>query len=160
MAGGILPIAKHRGTIYFLFGREVNDKKWSDFGGRGERHEKYLETAIREGTEELDGFLGTEQNLKKLILKNHILTVHNNKYATIIFEINYDPNLPLYFNNHHKFIKKNFPHLIAHKGYFEKSEISWISLNDLQKLRGKFRNFYQSTIDYIISQKHKIENRL
>ena len=42
MAGGVLPVARHRGRIYFLFGREAHDSKWSDFGGGKERKEKKL----------------------------------------------------------------------------------------------------------------------
>ncbi len=57
MGGGILPVAFHKGKIYFLFSREYSKSKtkrglWSDFGGSKEKGETLLETAIREGFEE------------------------------------------------------------------------------------------------------------
>ena len=63
MGAGILPVAIINGKIYFLFSREQNSEnndynQWSDFGGRKEKNETYKETAIREGWEESDGFLG------------------------------------------------------------------------------------------------------
>ena len=31
MGGGILPVALHKGKLYFLFGKEVSDGQWGDF---------------------------------------------------------------------------------------------------------------------------------
>ena len=59
MGAGVLPIARHNNKLYLLFGREYNSKsknKWSDFGGRAEKNEHVFTTAIREGTEETNGY--------------------------------------------------------------------------------------------------------
>ena len=34
MGAGILPVAKIKNKLYFLFAVEVSDNKWSDFGGK------------------------------------------------------------------------------------------------------------------------------
>ena len=54
MGAGVLPMAFHKGNIYFLFSREwVNSKEdgglWSDFGGSREGKESQYQTAVREG---------------------------------------------------------------------------------------------------------------
>ena len=69
----VLPVSLHEGKLYFLFGKE-NDKEdsakgFSDFGGGIEKGESKMETAIREGAEEITGFLGNPEQLKKLIKK-------------------------------------------------------------------------------------------
>ena len=62
MGGGILPVSKHNGKLYFLFGKEAFDDSgetgWADFGGGKEPEDNSVfETAVREGAEELNGFL-------------------------------------------------------------------------------------------------------
>ena len=52
MGAGILPVAKFKNKIYFLFASELSDNKWSDFGGKQEKNETIYNTAIREGYEE------------------------------------------------------------------------------------------------------------
>ena len=71
MGAGILPCAKVRGNLFFLFGKETTDGKWSDFGGSPEKNETIFQTAIREGTEELNGFLGNEDELEDIVNKIH-----------------------------------------------------------------------------------------
>ena len=65
MGAGIVPVAIFKGTLVFLFGKESYDNKWGEFGGSSEKNEEKFATAIREGYEELDGFFGTQQQLKK-----------------------------------------------------------------------------------------------
>jgi len=43
---------------------EDSAKGWSDFGGRVDRGETPMSAALREGGEELTGFLGDGQNIK------------------------------------------------------------------------------------------------
>ena len=73
VAGSILPIAIKNNKLYFLFGKEnlMEDsaKGWSDFGGRCDNNETPYETALREGSEELTGFLGNPLQIKQLIEK-------------------------------------------------------------------------------------------
>ena len=74
VAGSILPITIHNNKLYFLFGKEnsMEDsaKGWSDFGGGCENGENPFKTALREGGEELTGFLGDGKNIKTLIKKS------------------------------------------------------------------------------------------
>ena len=74
VAASILPISIYKGKLYFLFGKEneMEDsaKGFSDFGGRVENKETIYNAALREGSEELSGFLGNANQLKKLISRN------------------------------------------------------------------------------------------
>jgi len=160
MGGGIIPIAMHNKKLYFLFGREVQDNMWGDFGGGREGKETRFQTAIREGCEELDGFLGCESSLKKLVTKNLVTQIDTEKLRTYLFQIKYDENLPIYFNNHHKFIKKHLHYKINKKGLFEKSQIKWFSIAELKKSRAMFRSFYRKVVDNIISISGGIEQKL
>ena len=71
VAGSILPVTIYKNQLYFLFGKEnqLEDsaKGWSDFGGRLENNETPYQAALREGAEELTGFLGDSKELNKLI---------------------------------------------------------------------------------------------
>ena len=154
MGAGILPISKYKNTIYFLLGCEHYDKKWSDFGGKKMNNESKLEIAIREGYEELNGFLGTKNQLKNLVKKNLVLEIEkqDKTYKSYLFTIPYDPNLPIYFNNHHKFMESNFPLTIDKNGFFEKSQIRWFTLQELQSNKYEFRTFYKEIISEIIME--------
>jgi hypothetical protein len=74
VAASILPVAICNNELHFLFGKEneMEDsaKGFSDFGGRVESGESIYETALREGAEELCGFLGNPKQLSQLIKKN------------------------------------------------------------------------------------------
>ena len=74
VAASILPVTVCDGELYFLFGKEneMEDsaKGFSDFGGRVEGSESIMETALREGSEELCGFLGDSKQIGSLIKKN------------------------------------------------------------------------------------------
>jgi 8-oxo-dGTP pyrophosphatase MutT (NUDIX family) len=160
MGSGILPVAEHNNTILFLFGKEYDNKQWSDFGGHREKNETKLETAIREGYEETNGFLGTHNELKTIVKNSKIMNMETeNGYNTYMFKIPYDPNLPLYFNNHHKFVATNFPEKLNNDGFFEKSTIKWFSYDDIVKEKSKFRPFYKEIIS-IIQDNHTLIKRL
>lgn len=150
MGGGILPIALYKGKLLFLFGKEVGEKKWSDFGGGREGNESKFETAIREGCEELNGFLGCQNQLKKLVKSNEIAVIDTKGLHTYLFLINYDENLTYYFNNNFKFMKQKMPHKISKNGMFEKSEIAWFSIDELKHSPGQFRSFYKNVIRNIV----------
>jgi hypothetical protein len=157
MGAGILPVTMYKGKLYFLFGKEVKDNKWGDFGGGTEHKESKFQTAIREGYEELDGFLGSQHQLKALVNSNYVTELEHLKYKVFLFKLDYDKNLPIYFKNHHQFIKKHFPEEIKEKnGLFEKSEIGWWSLEDMKRGKHKFRIFYLPIIDLIIKNANHI----
>ncbi len=156
MGAGIVPVAIFNGSLFFLFGKECYDNKWGEFGGSSEKNEEIFATAIREGYEELDGFFGTEQQLKKKVTENLILSITDleDKHESFVFKTDYDENLPFYFNNHHKFIQNKLPQNIikSKNGLFEKSEIKWFGRDELIKRKKYFRNFYKPTVDYLINE--------
>jgi hypothetical protein len=91
VGSSILPVAIHNRKLYFLFGKEnpneESAKGFSDFGGGNEVGESIYDTAIREGAEELTGFLGYGSSLKKRIHKyGKIYKInHNHQYHVHIF---------------------------------------------------------------------------
>ena len=87
-------------------------------------------------------------HLSYLVLK---LNLENDKssYTTFLVQIAYDPNLPFYFNNHHKFIKTHLPHLVGKNGLFEKRQIQWMTFNDMQQKRLHFRHYYRPMLDQL-----------
>ena len=152
MGAGILPVAQDaQGNLHFLFGREVEDSRWGDFGGGRENSETQFETAIREGCEELDGFLGCEKALAKRVTNNFIGQVDVAQYRTYLFRVDYDRNLPGYFNSHHKFIKNRMPLAVGNYGMFEKSQIKWFTTAELRKARSSFRPFYRKILSEILA---------
>jgi len=169
MAASILPVTIYNNKLYFLFGKErqTDDTPgWSDFGGGRDKKETYLETAIREGSEEITGFLGDVSQIKKLITKhgNYIIDCtlsSNNTYRVHIFPMEYDESLPYYYNNNQRFLQKKLDPKIIQETIFEKSEIRWFSVDELSKMRNKFRSFYRKIVDLILEQKtpiHKFIN--
>ena len=159
MGAGILPIAFYKGKIYFLLAREyiyavdVTDGtpfkdagKWSDFGGAKDNNETYIETAIREGYEETDGFIGSKNDIKNMINKS-IYNVTKGGYKSYIVVIKYDNNLPKKFRDKFLSIKNNQPHLIQKNGLYEKDMIKWFSYEDLKNSPKKmFRSWYYNHI--------------
>jgi hypothetical protein len=150
MGAGVLPVAIVKGKLKFLFGKEAGEKKWGDFGGGREGRETKFETAIREGCEELNGFLGCQNQLKKLVKSNEVAVIDTQGLHTYLFLIDYDENMCHYFNNNFKFMKQKMPHKINKNGLFEKSEIGWFSIEELKHSPGQFRSFYQKVLKNIV----------
>lgn len=160
MGGGILPTTIHNNKLYFLFGKESRGNSsigYSDFGGSKEANESFLETAIREGTEELCGFLGSKKDIEQL-LKNGTYNIDLiNSYRTHIFPIKYDPMLPFYFNNNHKFIKKNLSKdIIIHSKIYEKDKIKWICIDSIINSKIEFRPHFKTINNLIYKYKNEI----
>ena len=166
MGAGILPTTIYNNQLYFLFGKENKYEDtahgFADFGGGTDRKESFLDTAIREGTEELTGFLGSMSDLRRKLKKTGTFTIdyHTDGYSpyrTHLFPMIYDPALPYYYNNNQRFLQKRLdPKVIQHSKIFEKEEIRWVSLNDLNKMRKKFRYFFLPIIDQILKDREKI----
>ena len=162
VAGSILPVTIHNNKLYFLFGKEnpMEDsaKGWSDFGGGVENGETPFSTAMREGGEELTGFLGDGKNVKKLIHKNGgVYKIQHNNYHVHIFFLEYDENLPKYYNNNHIFLWERMDkNVLSKTKLFEKIEINWFSIEDMENKRSEFRNFYQEIVDKFIENKENI----
>lgn len=164
VAASILPITIHNNKLYFLFGKEnpyeKSAKGWSDFGGRIEYKETPFEAAIREGSEELTGFLGNKTQLQKLIRKNGgTYKLKFNDYHIHMFYIKYDENLITLFNQNHHFLWNNMDHKVLNNTkLFEKIEINWFSIDDMKKRQKEFRNFYQNIINLLIENIENIES--
>lgn len=168
MGAGILPTTIHNNKLYFLFGRENQFEKsapgFSDFGGGTDNNESYLETAIREGGEELTGFLGNDEELKTLLEKHGTYNIDipsgkNKIYRVHIFPMEYDEKLPFYYNNNQRFLQKRLDQEIIKKSkIFEKEEIRWIPINELNSMKLQFRFFFPPVIDKINNEREKIKN--
>ena len=165
MGAGILPVALYRGTLFLLLGQERHNSLWSDFGGSSHKGEKPFKTAIREGTEELNGFFGTEEEMEEEINNNMILSIcyddkYKNKYTTFIYRSKYNKDLPKYFTNNHRFIEKQAPQIINNKtnGLYEKKTIGWFPINKFRNDRNIaiLRPHYQEHIKSILKNHHFI----
>ena len=158
----MLPIALHKGQLFFLFGKEkaveYGIQGFSDFGG-GLENESSFDGAIREGCEELTGFFGNESQLRKHVKDNggvHKIN-HKDKYLVHIFKTQFDPMLPIYFGNNHRYLyeKMNGSFLKSTK-LFEKIQLQWMSVTDIKNNKRLFRPFYRDVIDTILNDLHSI----
>ena len=166
MGGSILPVTLHNGKIYFLFGKERDideNPGWSDFGGGTDKGETFIQTAIREGVEELTGFLGSDSDVRKMLNKygTYNIDYKSNGYTTYrchIFPMEYDNLLPYYYNNNQTFLQKRLdPKIIRDTKIFEKTQIKWFSFDDIKKHHHEFRSFYQNIVDLILDNRSAIE---
>jgi 8-oxo-dGTP pyrophosphatase MutT (NUDIX family) len=165
MGASILPMTIINNKVYFLFGkeREIDENPgWSDFGGGTEQGETFVETAIREGSEELTGFLGSSQDIKKILNKygTYKIDFHSKGHTTYrvhIFPIKYDPMFTFYYNNNQKFLQTKLdPKIIQNTKIFEKTEIKWFNFQELKKNIKQFRSFYQNIVKLILDNQYNI----
>ena len=164
MGAGILPFCYINKKLYFLFGKERNiddNPGWSDFGGGTDKNENYFQTATRECSEEISGFLGSERELSDHLKKKGYLNIFlpnpKNKhkgYMVFLTPIEYNPSLTLYFNRYQNFIQHKLDKSIIRKSkLFEKTEIKWFSFEDIAKNKSKFRQFYRKIINILLDNK-------
>ena len=165
MGASVLPITIYKGKIYFLFGKERDideNPGWSDFGGGTDKGETFMQTAIREGGEELTGFLGTDNDVRKLLTKygTYPIDYKSEGYSTYrchIFPMKYDPMLPYYYNNNQQFLQKRLDKkIIRDTKIFEKTQIRWFTFHELKTKRRQFRSFYRNIVDMILDNKAEI----
>ena len=163
VGSSILPVTFHKNKLYFLFGKETpletSAPGWSDFGGGMESGESKEETALREGGEELTGFLGNPEQLKHRIASHggmyHIN--YKDQYHVHVIYIPYDENLPKYYNLNHQFLWERMDQSFLKKTkLFEKIEIQWFSEKATLQRRTEFRSFYQNIIDVILKETKNI----
>jgi len=167
MGASILPITVHNGKILLLFGKERDideNPGWSDFGGGTDKGETFMQTAVREGGEEMTGFLGSSDDIRRLLKRFGTFNIDfksENGYGTYrchIFPIEYDDYLPHYYNNNQRFLQKRLPaSIIRDTKIFEKTQIKWFDINELAKRRSEFRSFYRNIIDLIVENKTELE---
>ena len=139
MGAGILPTTIHNGKLYFLFGKEGKYEDsapgFSDFGGGTDNNESFLKTAIREAGEEFTGFLGNDNDVRKMLRKygtyniDHKTDGHDT-YRMHIFPFEYNEWLPHYYNNNQRFLQKRLPaKVFKTTKIFEKAEIKWVPID-------------------------------
>ena len=166
MGGSILPVTILNNKVYFLFGkeREIDENPgWSDFGGGTDKGESFFQTAIREGSEELTGFLGNPNDIKKLLNKYGTFNIDfksqgHTTYRCHIFPMIYDDKLTYYYNNNQSFLQKKLdPKIIRDSKIFEKTQIKWFSFDQIKKNYNEFRSFYKNVVDLIMENKSDIE---
>jgi 8-oxo-dGTP pyrophosphatase MutT (NUDIX family) len=166
MGGSILPATVRDNKVYLLFGKERDideNPGWSDFGGGTEKGESFIQTACREGSEELTGFLGDANDVKSLLNKYGTVNIDykSNGYSTYrshIFPMKYDDFLPYYYNNNQRFLQQRLdPKVIRDTKIFEKTQIRWFSFDEIKKNKKQFRSFYQNIVDSILADRTKIE---
>ena len=166
MGAGILPSTIYNNKLYFLFGKEGKFEDsapgFSDFGGGTDDNETFFETAVREAGEEFTGFLGDDSYIKNLLHKYGTYNIDykangHKTYRMHIFPMKYNKWLPYYYNNNQKFLQKRLPEKVFKTTkIFEKAEIRWICIDNLQKMRSQFRSYFQNIIDMILTQKESI----
>ena len=166
MGASILPVTIHNGKVYLLFGkeREIDENPgWSDFGGGTDKGETFIQTAVREGGEELTGFLGSDDDVRKLLNKYGTFNIDykSEGYSTYrchIFPMTYDPLLPHYYNNNQRFLQKRLDkNIIKNTKIFEKTQIKWFSFDDIKKHHNEFRSFYKNIVHLILGYQSAIE---
>lgn len=169
----ILPVAIHNNKLYFLFGKENSLEEsapgFSDFGGGIEKGETAFDTAIREGSEELTGFLGTPLQIKRHMKKmggSYAFTHTNAKnsaqnYTVHVVKYPYDDKLPVYYNNNHHFLwnKMNRKFLKSTK-LFEKIEIEWFCEDELKNRMSEYRPFYREVVGMLLQKLPEIKDFL
>ncbi len=165
VGAGLLPAALHKGVVYLLFGREneLNDTPgWADFGGGSKPNETPLDVASREGSEELNGLLGSKSKLKEVAVRHKIAELKYEEYTTILFKTEYDKKLQEYYANNYHFFEKYLPGAKKnpYNGLLEKAEIKWFTFAELRKNRGKFRLFYRNMVDLILENESEIKRKM
>jgi hypothetical protein len=76
-----------------------------------------------------------------------------------MFFLEYDENLPKYYNLNHKFLWERMDHkVLSDTKLFEKIEINWFSLDDMKRRKNEFRKFYQEIVDKFLEDKENIYN--
>ena len=110
-----------------------------------------MDTAIREGYEETNGFLGTQQDIKNLFNTNYVTSISSSTYTSFIIEVDYDASLPKKFAELYDDILKNNPKLLLNRdGLYEKDKAKWVSLGELPSFKKDVRVFYRKHISYIM----------
>ena len=155
VAGSILPVAVVNGELMFLFGKEnpLEDsaRGFSDFGGGVDAGESPYKTAVREAAEELTGFLGDPAEIRRKITRaGGTYNIVVDTYHMHVLLVDYDPMLPIYYNNNHRFLweRMDKKKLSATK-LFEKIEIQWFHENEVLRKKKLFRPFFREILDEV-----------
>lgn len=164
--GGIIPVRIVNGELFFLFGRERFDDGWSDFGGAHEEGEETIDTAIREGYEELSGLLGNMEEMATEVRQNLVDTIDNKTYVIYVYApcAKRHPSLdelPVFFQRNYDFVNQTTPKLITdHNGLYEKTTVRWFSAEEAATERESFRRFYRHMLDSVLRREMHIRAKM
>ena len=161
MYAGILPYAVHRGTVWFLLGKErafpdfPGSNLWAPFGGGVEQGESLEDAALREGYEETMGIFGTPA---KLGAKVDPAPWYHRGGMTRLLRVRYDPKLPQYFR---RFYRYSTHCRKSCEGWYEKTAVRWFRLEDLLHpsrlaLRPEFRKTLRSLQRHLMAHHSQI----
>lgn len=168
MGAGFLPTAIKDGKLYFLFGKEnkyATTPGYADFGGGTDKNESYMETALREFTEETTGFFGSVTQLRNYVSSHgtyHIDFIPTSGrygiYRTHILPMKYNEAVVFFYNNNQKFLQRHLHASVYKKEkFFEKAEMNWFCIDDLIEKKQSFRPYYRKIIDLLILHARNIE---
>jgi 8-oxo-dGTP pyrophosphatase MutT (NUDIX family) len=154
----ILPVAWHKGKLYFLFGRDIGDTPgYACFGGGIDKKDRdVFKAALRECAEEMSGFLGNADQLYEMIKTNggKMEFSHytgQSMYHGHIIRVPYEPLLPYFYNHSHQYLIKRMKCQSPNKHLFEKAELTWMTVEDMKNRRSEFREFYREIVDQLLS---------
>jgi hypothetical protein len=159
---GILFTCIYKERLYFLLGREnkycVNGKyTYCDFGGGVDPNETQLETAARECSEEMRGFLGNYNELLSLLKKINPYYVDNRDYRIYIVPIPYLSYLPIIYNNNSLLTSDYFKKsLLSKSKILEKDKMIWYSIDGNGRI--PLRKFFKESMKKIQNEKVEIMN--
>lgn len=157
---GILFTCIYKKKLYFLLGREnkycVNGKyTYCDFGGGVDPNETYIETAARECSEEMRGFLGNYHELLSLLKRINPYYIDNRDYRIYIIPIPYISYLPIIYNNNSLLTSEYFKKTLLSKSkVLEKDKMIWYPIDD--KNRFSLRKFFKESMKKIQNEKNEI----
>lgn len=160
MGAGILPIALHRGEAYCLLGREAGSGEWSDFGGSPNHGEDCFQTAAREGYEELNGLLGSEKDMARLVSARLNAVPVSSHYITFLVPVEYDASLPGAMRNTYEFARARLARLVGRGGLYEKSDAAWVRVSALSGWTRKLRRFFRPGAKEIASMSRRLREAL
>ena len=147
-AAGVLPICWIREQLYVLVGRDARDDTWSDFAGKCEKIDRDKEsTAAREFWEESYGVLMDAKTMRSRLVPGQYIelqgrTQNSHPYYCFVTEIPFVPHLRDAFRKHLAFMRQRN----VHRMYIEKTDIVYVSLNELFSDSFPKRSVFKETI--------------
>ena len=117
---------------------------------------------MREGGEELTGFLGDGKQIEALIKRSGgVYKMQYETYHIHLFNLPYNADLVKHYNDNHQFLWQRMnKKFLTNTKLFEKIEIKWFGLREMKKRRNEFRNFYRNVVDLILKEEPNIRKFL
>lgn len=141
------------GTLIFLLGKEYRPdepyvhNKFCEFGGNAKDKEDPLSTALRELKEEGMGLINPDLNDKPI--EAFVSLTHPNTYYTFLIKYPFSEEIVEKYNN---LFKATYLDRKNHKGYYEKSELKWWTINEV-KINGPQNILFFSDLIKVIKKK-------